>query len=99
VVEGVPAEIADKASEVELLEHLIEGFKSDQQGLKLSKRDQLARTLAKNAAIKAGTSLSADEMNVLIDELFACELPNQSLNGKPVIVTFSLEDILQLFEK
>jgi DNA mismatch repair protein MutL len=99
VVEGVPAEIADKASEVELLEHLIEGFKSDQQGLKLSKRDQLARTLAKNAAIKAGTPLSADEMNVLIDELFACELPNQSLNGKPVIVTFSLEDILQLFEK
>ena len=99
VVEGVPAEIADKASEVELLEHLIEGFKSDQQGLKLSKRDQLARTLAQNAAIKAGTPLSADEMNVLIDELFACELPNQSLNGKPVIVTFSLEDILQLFEK
>ncbi len=99
VVEGVPAEIADKASEVELLEHLIEGFKSDQQGLKLSKRDQLARTLAKNSAIKVGTPLSADEMNVLIDELFACELPNQSLNGKPVIVTFSLEDILQLFDK
>jgi DNA mismatch repair protein MutL len=98
VVEGVPAEIADKASEVELLEHLIEGFKNNQSALKLNKRDNLARTLAKNAAIKAGVSLSTEEMNVLIDELFACQLPNVSLNGKPVIVTFSIEDILKQFD-
>lgn len=98
VVEGVPAEIADKASEVELLEHLIEGYKNNQSVLKLSKRDNLARTLARNAAIKAGTPLGAEEMNVLIDELFACQLPNLSLNGKPVIVTFSSEDILKQFD-
>ena len=99
VVEGVPADIAGTASEVELLEHLIEGFKNNQSALKLNKRDSLARSLAKNSAIKPGTVLSAEEMNVMIDELFACQMPNTALNGKAVIVTFSLEDILQQFDK
>lgn len=99
VVEGVPADISGTASEVELLEHLIEGFKNNQQALKLNKRESLARTLARNSAIRPGTVLSAEEMNVLIDELFACQMPNVGLNGKSVIVTFSLEDILQQFDK
>ena len=34
----------------------------------------------------------------LIDELFACEMPNISLSGKPVISTFTLEELLQRFE-
>ena len=99
VVEGVPADISGTASEVELLEHLIEGFKNNQQALKLNKRESLARTLARNSAIRPGTVLSAEEMNVMIDELFACQIPNVGLNGKSVIVTFSLEDILQQFDK
>jgi DNA mismatch repair protein MutL len=99
VVEGVPADISTNASEVELLEHLIEGFKNNQSGLKLDKRDNLARTLARNTAIKAGVNLSAEEMNALIDELFACQMPQVALSGKPIIVTFSLEELLQKFEK
>ncbi len=99
VVEGVPADISTNASEVELLEHLIEGFKNNQSGLKLDKRDNLARTLARNTAIKAGVNLSAEEMNALIDELFACQMPQVSLSGKPIIITFSLEELLQKFEK
>ena len=99
VVEGVPADISTNASEVELLEHLIEGFKNNQSGLKLDKRDNLARTLARNTAIKAGVNLSAEEMNAIIDELFACQMPQVSLSGKPIIITFSLEELLQKFEK
>lgn len=99
VVEGVPADISTNASEVELLEHLIEGFKNNQSSLKLDKRDNLARTLARNTAIKAGINLSAEEMNALIDELFACQMPQVGLSGKPIIVTFSLEELLQKFEK
>jgi len=99
VVEGVPADISTNASEVELLEHLIEGFKNNQSSLKLNKRDNLARTLARNTAIKAGINLSVEEMNALIDELFACQMPQVSLSGKPIIITFSLEELLQKFEK
>jgi len=99
VVEGIPADISSKASEVEMLEHLIEGFKNNFTLLKLNKRDNLARTLARNASIKTGTHLSREEMNNLIDQLFACEMPNSSISGKPVIITFTLEELLQKFEK
>lgn len=98
VVEGIPAELQN-ANEHELLEHLMEGFKNNQSILKLDKRDNLARSLARNAALKAGTKLSLEEMNILIDQLFACQLPNTSLSGKPIIVTFTLTELLDKFEK
>lgn len=99
IVEGIPADIGSNISEVEMLEHLLEGFKNNFSLLKLNKRDNLARTLAKNAAIKAGVYLSQAEMNNLIDQLFACQSPNISLHGKPVIITFTLEELIQKFEK
>lgn len=98
VVEGIPAELSN-VNEHELLERLLEGFKNNQAILKLDKRDNLARSLARNAAIKAGTSQSLEEMNLLIDQLFACQMPNVSLNGKPVIITYSLEELLTKFDK
>ncbi len=99
IVEGIPADIGSNISEVEMLEHLIEGFKNNFSLLKLDKRDNLARTLARNAAIKPGVPLSQTEMNSLIDELFACESPNISIQGKPVIITFTLDELIQKFER
>lgn len=98
VVDGVPADI-NPNSEQALLDSLLEGFKNNTAILKLDKRDTLARTLARNAATKAGTKLSLDEMNLLIDQLFACQMPNQALNGKPVISTFTLNELAERFEK
>jgi DNA mismatch repair protein MutL len=99
IIEGIPADIGANISEVEMLEHLIEGFKNNQSALKLNKRDSLARALARNTSIKSGHALSPEEMNTLIDELFACEMPNISLSGKPVISTFTIEELIQRFEK
>jgi len=98
VVEGVPADI-NNANEHELLEQLLEGFKNNLAILKLDKRDNLARSLARNAAIKSGVKLSMEEMNQLIDQLFACQMPNLALNGKPVITTFTLNELAERFEK
>jgi len=98
VVEGIPADLSN-VSEDALLEHLLEGFKNNLAILKLDKRDNLARALARNAAIKAGTRLSLEEMNLLIDQLFACQMPNLALNGNPVISTFTLNELAERFEK
>jgi DNA mismatch repair protein MutL len=98
VVEGIPADLSNVAEHA-LLEHLLEGFKNNLAILKLDKRDNLARSLARNGAIKAGTKLSLEEMNLLIDQLFACQMPNIALNGKPVISTFSLSELAERFEK
>ncbi|WP_029282590.1 DNA mismatch repair endonuclease MutL [Pedobacter sp. R20-19] len=100
VVEGVPVDLgSSNINETQLFEQLIEGFKNTQQELKLSKRDRLARSLAKNSAIKAGTALAQEEMNTLIDELFACKTPNFSVSGKPVIQTITLAELDKKFEK
>lgn len=100
VVEGVPVDLgSSNINETQLFEQLIEGFKNSQQELKLSKRDSLARSLAKNSAIKAGTSLGQEEMNTLIDELFACKTPNFSVSGKPIIQTITLAELDKKFEK
>jgi DNA mismatch repair protein MutL len=98
VVEGIPADISN-ANEHELLEQLLEGFKNNLAILKLDKRDNLARSLARNAAIKTGVKLSLEEMNQLVDQLFACQMPNLALNGKPVITTFTLNELAERFEK
>ena len=98
VVEGIPADL-NNVGEHELLEQLLEGYKNNQAILKLDKRDSLARSLARNAATKAGTKMSLEEMNLLIDQLFACQMPNLALNGKLVITTFTLNELLERFEK
>ncbi len=100
VIEGIPVDLGSaNINEAQLLEHLIEGFKNSQQELKLGKRDALARSMARNSAIKAGKSLSQQEMNSLIEELFACKTPNFNINGKPAIQTITLNELAQKFEK
>jgi DNA mismatch repair protein MutL len=98
VVEGIPADLSNVAENT-LLEHLLEGYKNNLAILKLDKRDNLARSLARNGAIKAGTRLSLEEMNLLIDQLFACQMPNIALNGKPVISTFTMNELAERFDK
>ncbi len=100
VIEGIPVDLgSSNINETQLFEHLIEGFKNSQQELKLDKRDSLARSMARNSAIKAGTALSQQEMNTLIEELFACKTPNFSISGRPVIQTIALTEIAQKFDK
>lgn len=98
VVEGIPADLSN-VDENKLLETLLEGYKNNQSILKLDKRDSLARSLARNAATKSGTKMSLEEMNLLVDQLFACQMPNLALNGKLVITTFTLNELLERFEK
>ncbi|MBL4676108.1 MAG: DNA mismatch repair endonuclease MutL [Mucilaginibacter sp.] len=99
VVEGIPADLTNAANEHELLERLLEGFKNNLAILKLDKRDNLARSLARNGAMKAGIKLSMEEMNQLVDQLFACQMPNLALNGKPIISTVTLAELAERFEK
>ncbi len=99
VVEGIPADIGAGISESAVLERLLESYKNNQSTLKISRRENLARSLAKNASIKSGTALSKEELVNLIDQLFACTSPNISLSGKPIIITFTLKDLMEKFER
>lgn len=100
VIEGIPVDLgSNQINETQLFEHLIEGFKNSQQELRLDKRDALARSMARNSAIKSGVVLGQEEMNMLIEQLFACKAPNFSISGKPVIQTMSLTELDRKFDK
>jgi DNA mismatch repair protein MutL len=98
VIHGVPADTAEHDS-VQLLEGLLENYKQNLLELKSDKRENLARSMAYNTAIKSGKVLSQHEMNNLIDELFACKMPYSTPTGKPTVTTFSLEDLDKRFKK
>ncbi len=99
IVEGVPADIGSGLIETNVIEQLLETYKNYQSVDRLSKRESLARSLARNAAIKSGTMLDRESMTELIDQLFACESPNVSLSGKPIIITFTLKELMEKFGK
>ncbi|RZK82116.1 MAG: DNA mismatch repair endonuclease MutL [Pedobacter sp.] len=100
VIEGIPVDLgSSNINETQLFEHLIEGFKNSQQELKLDKRDALAKSMARNSAIKSGVALGQAEMNMLIEQLFACKTPNFSISGKPVIQTIGLAELDKKFDK
>ena len=57
----------------------------------------LALTMARSAAIVEGQVLLPDEMSTLIDELFACEIPSYTPDGKKVFSIITDEDIESRF--
>ena len=97
IVRGIPAELAGRNSELELLERILQQYKSNVD-VSNDGHDRLARTLARAAAIKRGTGLEESEMRSLIDRLFACEQPRVAPNGRKCFVKYELEEVERLFE-
>lgn len=99
IVDGIPADLGNNINEKQIIEQLLEDYKQNRAELKVDKRDNIARSLAKSAAIKAGTPLDNDAIAELIDRLFACESPNVSIHGKPTVITLTLSDLMEKFDK
>ncbi|PRD54080.1 DNA mismatch repair endonuclease MutL [Sphingobacterium gobiense] len=99
IVDGIPADLGQGINETQILEQLLEDFKNNKDELQLNKRENLARSLAKNAAIKPGTALDNQEMSELIDKLFATQSPSISIHGKPIVVTITLQELMERFNK
>jgi DNA mismatch repair protein MutL len=96
VVNGIPSEIAGKQNEEKLIEALLEQYKSNVE-LKLDVNENIARSMAKSAAIKSGQSLSIEEMQGLIDQLFACEIPFKSPSGRKCFISLELDGLSKRF--
>lgn len=96
IVTGLPAEFTDQNIQ-QLIEGVLENFKLNKSNLNIDKINNLARAMAVNLSIKPNKVLSMEEMQSLVDDLFACEVPGVSPSGKPVIVNISAEEIERRF--
>lgn len=96
VIQGTPAGL-ETGNDKLILEKMLEQYKHFSNDLKFSKREKLLRSLALQQSIKAGTALTLKEMQALLTDLFACQLPNSTPNGKPTYMQFKKEELDKLF--
>lgn len=99
VVEGLASFIPTNSDLKDLVEEMLESYKNNLTDPSIDKKDKLARAMADKSAIKPGQTLQKEEMNNLIDELFACNMPYYTPSGKPVIVTIAADELEKRFAK
>ncbi|MEN9569525.1 MAG: mismatch repair endonuclease MutL [Bacteroidota bacterium] len=96
VIQGTPADVL-QGNEKAAIEKMLEQYKHFSSDLKYSKREKLLRSMAWQQAIKAGTALADKEMAVLIQDLFNCNAPNITPNGKPTYSLFNKAELDKQF--
>ena len=62
-------------------------------------QERVAKSFACRSAIMAGDKLTLEEMNSLIDQLFSSKNPYFCPHGRPVMLTFSLEEFDKRFDR
>lgn len=92
-INGVPAGI-EGLNPVTLLQQML----SDSDSLLTPHSSNIALSLAQSVAIPYGQVLSNDEMEQLVNELFACSNVNYTPNGKPILSILPQLDIDRLFD-
>jgi len=97
VVNGYPSNAATN-DPGEMIELLLEEYKSTGTDVREGTKEKICRSLAKASAIPYGKSLSREEMQDMIDALFACENPNYSPSGKPVLTILAIDEIEDLLK-
>lgn len=80
-----------------LVSGLLDDAVSKATGAKTEIGHIIALSLARKAALPIGQALSQEEMEDLIEKLFACGTPNYTPDGKLVLSIFSQEQIEKIF--
>lgn len=80
-----------------LIRNIIDTAMEKGSGIGDEINNRLALALARNAAIVPGQVLSNDEMEALVDSLFACATPNYTPDGKVIITILEQDNIERLF--
>jgi DNA mismatch repair protein MutL len=96
VIEGIPADVR-VGSETQILQDVLDEFRNNEHTETMDARDNLAKSFACKAAIKAGDRLNTTEMLVLIDQLFATQMPYVCPHGRPIVVKISVDELDRRF--
>jgi DNA mismatch repair protein MutL len=91
---GLPADIDLPEPEQMLHDMLRDEYPKTGDAL-ASIREQISRIMARRSHIRAGKILSPIQMRQLVDELFACENPYYNPEGRPVLLTITIPEIMQ----
>ncbi len=95
LVQGIPASLKNWAEGqllLDILDDLDAGSRDPDES-----RKQLLASYACHGAIRAGERLTLPEMQNLVDQLFATELPLSCPHGRPTLIQYRLEELEKRF--
>lgn len=95
-IQGIPAGIEGLTPSV-LVEHILADAIEKGDVSKEEIHRTMALTMARSAAIVVGQVLTMEEMSRLIDELFACDVPAYTPDGKKTFIIVDEDEISKRF--
>lgn len=96
VISAVPA-LAGISNPRELFLDMLEQFGSESTNSGGGKLDNILASMACKAAVKAGTSLSKQEIDKLLDDMAKANLFSYCPHGRPVIKRFKADEVKKWF--
>lgn len=93
---SVPADIIF-TEPLQILREILASFIETSEIQKSNKREYLIATYSCKAAIKTGQTLTKEEMEALVNELFKCEIPYACPHGRPTIIEISIDELDRTF--
>ena len=96
VINGIPTGL-DDINEKEIIESFLEEIKNNNSDIKSENKKIIVNTLSKKARITNNKKLTLEEMNSIIDRLFACKNSKYSPDGKQNYIELGIENIENLF--
>lgn len=95
-INATPADLTEGNLQ-EIFEKMLESYKSSMMQVSLNKNEKIAAALARNLAVKQGKALQNEEMNDIIEKLFACANPNYTPSGKPTVALINVQELEDFF--
>lgn len=95
-INGLPAVIKDY-NPTDLTLKIIEQIESSGNNIQSELTNEIAISMAQSSAIRPGQTLTKEETEKLLGDLFKLSTPNYTPDGKTIIATIKLSDISKLF--
>ncbi|MEX1211560.1 MAG: DNA mismatch repair endonuclease MutL [Balneolaceae bacterium] len=96
MVQGVPSDI-DVGDEQRVVPQILQSYRELDRAIDLDARRKVAAAFASRASIDVGRRLEEEEMEHLMDQLFACEEPYEDPFGKKTLYYLSMDDVARRF--
>ena len=81
----------------EFFDTTIENVKHSGEEITSKLKEHVLQNLAKLSAVQSGKELSFEEMCHITDRLFACQSPNYTNDGRAIIQTITMNEIVERF--
>ncbi len=97
LIHAVPADCQNLEAS-DLMESVLESLKVSFRNTKTPDKLNLFRVLSKKLSVKKGRKLHPSEMNSMVEQLFACKVPEISPEGKPTMMVIPYEEMTKKFK-